>query len=103
MDVLATGAALTNGWWWSTRTRRHAVMRHGLGKDGDDDGMNVVDGGGGERGGVGMRAERVLDGFPGLLDGSDCSFDRGMCYVAIPATVSAPMSAVFSGGSCGRC
>ena len=40
-----------------------------------------------------MGAERVLDGFPGLLDGSDCSFDRGMCYVAIPATVSAPMSA----------
>ena len=53
MDVLATGAALANGWWWSTRTRRHAVMRHGLGKDGDDDGMNVVDGGGGERGGGG--------------------------------------------------
>ena len=40
-----------------------------------------------------MGAKRVLDGFPGLLDGSDCSFDRGMCYVAIPAMVSAPMSA----------
>ena len=24
-----------------------------------------------------MRAERVLDGFPGLLDGSDCSFRSG--------------------------
>ena len=42
-----------------------------------------------------MGAERVLDGFPGLLDGSDCSFDRGMCYAAIPATVLAPMSAVM--------
>ncbi len=41
-----------------------------------------------------MEAERVLDGFPGLLDGSDCSFDLGMCYVAIPVTVSTPMSAV---------
>ena len=28
-----------------------------------------------------MGTKRALDGFPGLLDGSDCSFDRGMCYV----------------------
>ena len=41
-----------------------------------------------------MGAKRVLNGFPGLLDGSDCSFDRGMCYLAIPVTVSAPMSAI---------
>jgi hypothetical protein len=76
-----------------TSTFEAAAMRHRLGKDGDDDGMNVEGGGGGGGGGMGMGAERVLDGFPGLLDGSDCSFDRGMCYVAIPATVSAPMSA----------
>ena len=50
-----------------------------------------------------MGAERVLYGFTGLLDGTECSFDRGMRYVAIPAMVSATMSVVFSGGSCGRC
>ena len=43
---------------------------------------------------MGMGAERVLDGFPGLLDKSDCSFDRGMCYVTIPVTLLAPMSLV---------
>ncbi len=52
-------------------------MRHILGKDGGDNGMNVVGGGGGEGGG-GVGAERVLYGFTGLLDGSECSFDRGM-------------------------
>ena len=104
VDVLATGAAFANGVAvvdadersvLYTSTFEAAVMRHRLGKDGDEEGMNVVGGGGGG-GGMGMGAERVLDGFPGLLDGADCSFDRGMCYVAIPATVSAPMSAVFS-------
>ena len=104
MDVLATRAALANGVAvvdadetsvLYTSTFESAVMRHRLGKDGHDDGMNVVVvGGGGEGGGVGIGAERVLDGFPGRLDGSDCSFDRGMCHVAIPVTVSAPMSAI---------
>ncbi len=113
VDVLATGTTLANSVVvvgadetsvLYTSTFESAVMRHHLGKDGDDEGMNivvVVGGGGG--GGVGMGAERVLDGFPGLLDGADCSFDRGMYYVAIPATVSALMSAVFLDGSCGRC
>ena len=95
VDVLATGAALANGVvvvdaasWEGRRQRRHERSSRRRRR---------------KRGGVGMRAKRVLDGFPGLLDGSDCSFDRGMCYVPIPATVLAPMSAVFSGGSCGRC
>ncbi len=44
-----------------------------------------------------MGGERVLEGFPGVLDGVDCSHDRGgLCYVAIPSTVSAPVSAVFA-------
>ena len=99
VEVLATGVAFANGVAvvsmdetsvLYTSTFESAVMRHCLGKDGDDDGMNVVvvGGGGGGGGGMGMGAERVLDGFPGLVDGADCSFDRGMCYLAIPATVS---------------
>jgi len=34
--------------------------------------------------------------FPGFLDGADCSFQRGLCYVAIPTTVPPIMSAIFS-------
>jgi hypothetical protein len=64
-----------------TLTFEAAVMRHCLGQDGDDDGMNVVvvvvvGGGGGGGGGLVMvGAKRVLDGFPGLLDGDD----RDLC------------------------
>ena len=65
MDVLATRAALANGVAvvdtdetsvLYTSTFKSAVMRHHLGKDGNDDGMNivvvvvVVGGGGGDGG-----------------------------------------------------
>ena len=85
MDVLATGAAFANSVAvvgvdetsvLYTSTFKAAVMRHILGKDGGYNGMNVVVGK--RRGGGGMGAERVLYGFTGLLDGSKCSFDRGM-------------------------
>jgi len=66
VDVLATRAALANGVAvvdadktsvLYTSTSESAVMRHHLGKDGDDDGMNVVAvvGGGGQGGGDGGR------------------------------------------------
>ena len=83
VDVLATRAALANGVAvvdadetsvLYTSTFESAVMRHRFGKDRNDDGMNVVvGGGGGGGGGMGMGSERVLDGTPGLLDGSNCS------------------------------
>ena len=39
-----------------------------------------------------MGAKRVLDGFPGLLDRADCSFDRGMCYVLVVCENFIPQS-----------
>ena len=68
VDVLATEAALANGMavvnadetsvlYMSTFVS--AVMRHGLGKDGDDNGMNVIVGGGGGGGGWGWGQEGV--------------------------------------------
>jgi hypothetical protein len=41
------------------------------------------------------QVERLLDQFPGVLDGIDCSFQTGKCYVAIPSTVSAPLVALM--------
>ena len=41
------------------------------------------------------REEKILDEFPGVLDGVDCS-KTGKCYVAMPTTVSAPITALFS-------
>ena len=41
------------------------------------------------------QTEKVLDEFPGVLDGVDCS-KTGKCYVAMPSTVSAPLTALFS-------
>ena len=32
--------------------------------------------------------ERIVDQFPGFVDGVDCSFKTGKCYVAMPSTVS---------------
>ena len=62
VDVLATGTAFANGVAvvgahemsvLYTSTFESTVMSHHLGKDGDDDGMNVVVGGGGGGGGRG--------------------------------------------------
>jgi sugar lactone lactonase YvrE len=69
VDVLATGAAFANGVAvvgadetsvLYTSTFEAAVMRHILGKDGGDNGMNVVGGGGGEGGGEGGGREGAV-------------------------------------------
>eukprot|EP00585_Thalassiosira_rotula_P018078 CAMPEP_0196194836 /NCGR_PEP_ID=MMETSP0912-20130531/155_1 /TAXON_ID=49265 /ORGANISM="Thalassiosira rotula, Strain GSO102" /LENGTH=436 /DNA_ID=CAMNT_0041467181 /DNA_START=1 /DNA_END=1311 /DNA_ORIENTATION=- len=45
------------------------------------------------------RSERLLDGFTGFLDGVDCSFQRGLCYVAIPSTLSPVARTMFAAPS----
>lgn len=78
VDVLATNASFANGvavdedetYVLYTSTFDVAVMKYHL--SGEKEG----------------RSERLLDGFTGFLDGVDCSFQRGLCYVAIPSTVS---------------
>ncbi|KAL7540492.1 hypothetical protein ACHAXR_013440 [Thalassiosira sp. AJA248-18] len=86
VDILATGAAFANGvavdkdetFVLYTSTLEGCVMKYHLT---------------GEREGP----ERLLDGFPGLLDGADCSFEeRGLCYVAIPTTIPPLAAAIFS-------
>jgi len=42
------------------------------------------------------RSERVLDNFTGFLDGVDCSFRNGLCYIAIPSTLSPLVKTIFS-------
>jgi len=86
VDILATGAAFANGvavdkdetYVLYTSTFEGSVMKYHLT---------------GKRGGP----ERVLDHFPGFLDGIDCSFQRGdLCYVAIPSTVPSLITGIFS-------
>ena len=80
VEVLATGVAFANGVAvvsmdetsvLYTSTFESAVMRHCLGKDGDDDGMNVVvvvvGGGGG--GGWGWGPRGCWTAFPASLMG----------------------------------
>ncbi|KAL7460057.1 hypothetical protein ACHAXS_000524 [Conticribra weissflogii] len=86
VDVLATGAAFANGvavdkdetFILYTSTYEGAVMKYFL--DGDKKGQS----------------EKILTQFPGFLDGADCSFERGTCYVAIPSTISPLAGLVFS-------
>ena len=42
------------------------------------------------------QSERVLDNFTGFLDGADCSVRNGLCYVAIPSTLSPLVKTIFS-------
>ena len=39
---------------------------------------------------------KLLDGFTGFLDGADCSYKSGLCYVAIPSTVPPLVKSIFS-------
>ena len=41
-------------------------------------------------------AERLLELFPGFLDGADCSSDGEKCYVAVPSTVAPLVDFIFS-------
>ena len=48
-----------------------------------------------EEGGDTNQPERILDNFPGFLDGVDCSFRSGLCYVAITSPISPLVRAIF--------
>ena len=41
-------------------------------------------------------AERIIDNLPGFLDGADCSFKSGLCYIAIPTPISGLVQTIFS-------
>ena len=86
VDVLATNAAFANGvavdkderYVLYTSTFEGCVMKYHL------------------QGPTAGTVERILDNFPGFLDGADCSFDSGLCYVAIPTPISALVQTIFS-------
>lgn len=42
------------------------------------------------------KAERLLDRFPGYLDGVDCSSRKGLCYVAVVSTIPPIVRVLFS-------
>lgn len=44
----------------------------------------------------GSGEERVQGVFPGVVDGADCSFQTGLCYIAIPTPLSPFVSAIFA-------
>ena len=44
----------------------------------------------------GSGEERMQGVFPGVVDGADCSFQTGLCYIAIPAPLSPLVSAIFA-------
>jgi hypothetical protein len=85
VDILATGLAFANGvavdkdetYVLINSTFDRAVMKYHLN---------------GEKAG---QVEKILDQFPGFVDGIDCSFQTGKCYVAIPSTVSNSLMALF--------
>jgi len=89
VDVLATNASFANGvavdedetYVLYTSTFDVVVMKYHL--SGEKEG----------------RSERLLDGFTGMLDGVDCSFQRGLCYVAIPSTISPVARMMFAAPS----
>lgn len=86
VDVLATGAAFGNGvavdkdetYVLYTATFDRAVMKYHLT---------------GEKAG---QVERILDQFPGILDGADCSHERGTCFVAIPTSIPLLPKIIYS-------
>ncbi|KAL9180547.1 hypothetical protein ACHAXT_011000 [Thalassiosira profunda] len=87
VDVLVTGLAFANGvavdkdetFVLCTSTYEAAVIKFHLA------GPNAG------------TAKRMLDGFPGFLDGADCAkVDGGKCYVAIPSTVAPLVNFIFS-------
>ncbi|KAL3800481.1 hypothetical protein HJC23_011718 [Cyclotella cryptica] len=86
VDVLATGASFGNGvavdkdekYVLFTSTFDRTVMKYHIQ---------------GEKAG---QIEKILDQFPGLVDGVDCSFQSGKCYVAIPTAVSPSQGYLFS-------
>jgi sugar lactone lactonase YvrE len=85
VDILATGASFANGvavdrdetYVLFISTYDRAVMKYYLK---------------GEKAG---QRDKLLDQFPGFLDGVDCSFSTGKCYVAMPSTVSSSLLSLF--------
>ena len=88
VDVLATNAAFANGvaidkdetYVLYTSTFEACVMKYHL--KGEKEGT----------------AERLPlnNAFPGFLDGADCSFESGLCYVAVPTPMSELVRTIFS-------
>ena len=85
-DILATGVSFANGvavdkdetFVLYTSTFEVSVMKYHV------------------KGPKAGTSERVLDGFPGFLDGADCSHKRGVCYVAVPSYLSPVVKIIFS-------
>jgi hypothetical protein len=85
VDILATGGAFTNGvavnadetYVLYTSTFEGSVMKYPLNEEG-------------------AKPERILDNFPGFLDGVDCSFQSGLCYVAIATPMDPLVGAIFA-------
>jgi len=86
VDILADGAAFANGvavdkdemYILYTSTFEGCVMKYYL------------------QGSKKGTAERILDNLPGFLDGADCSFKSGLCYVAIPTPISGLVQTIFA-------
>jgi len=83
VDILATGVAFANGvavdvdeaFVLYTSTFDASIRKYHLDGSGE---------------------ERVQGVFPGVVDGADCSFQTGLCYIAIPTPLSPFVSAIFA-------
>mmetsp|Transcript_8156 Transcript_8156/g.17625 ORF Transcript_8156/g.17625 Transcript_8156/m.17625 type:complete len:461 (-) Transcript_8156:201-1583(-) len=105
VDLLTTDACFANGvavdaeetFVLYTSTYDGVVMKYPLGSL-SSKGRRTIDettmeDGDGSTGG----AKRILDRFPGFLDGATCSSQRnGLCYVAVPSTVPTLVKVIFS-------
>lgn len=83
VDILATGVAFANGvavdvdekFVLYTSTFDASIRKYHLDGSGE---------------------ERMQGVFPGVVDGADCSFQTGLCYIAIPSPLSPLVSAIFA-------
>ena len=93
VHILVTGVAFANGvavnkdetYVLYSSTFEGSVMKYPINDDDDDD---VEEGR--------AKPERILDHFPGFLDGVDCSFQSGLCYVAIATPLDPLIGAIFA-------
>ena len=91
VDILVTGVAFANGvavnkdetYVLYSSTFEGSVMKYPI-----DDKE--------EEGRAKPKPERILDNFPGFLDGVDCSFQSGLCYVAIATPLDPLIGAIFA-------
>lgn len=90
VDVLATGAAFANGVAVVNAEEEHLIFTSTF--EGRVYKIDLTSEGEGVKE---IKPEKAVDGFPGYLDGTDCSFDRGRCYVAIPSSHVPALKAIF--------